>query len=178
MSVRAFAAHKPRIAVSAYVDAAALVVGQVSIGEDSSLWPMSVARGDIQTIRIGARSNIQDGSVLHVTHDGPHSPGGHALHIGDEVTVGHSAILHGCRIEDLCLIGMGSVVMDGALLKARTMLGAGSLVTPGQELTGQHLWMGRPARRVRALSEQEIAYLSYSAAHYVALKERHRGTSG
>ena len=175
MTLRTFENRTPRIATTAYVDPTALVIGDVSIGVDASLWPMVVARGDIQSIRIGARTNIQDGSILHVTHDGPLAPGGHALDIGDDVTVGHRVILHGCAIGDHCLIGMGAVIMDGAVLEPRVMLGAGSLVTPGKVLDGGYLWLGSPARRVRALRTEELAYLDYSSVHYVDLKNRHSG---
>ncbi len=173
MSIRVFENLIPRIAGTAFVDPTALVIGDVSIGADASLWPMVVARGDIQSITIGARTNIQDGSILHVTHDGPFSPGGHALHIGDDVTVGHRVVLHGCVIGDRCLIGMGSVLMDGARLEPHVILGAGSLVTPGKVLESGYLWLGSPARRVRPLRAEELAYLDYSSAHYVDLKNRH-----
>jgi carbonic anhydrase/acetyltransferase-like protein (isoleucine patch superfamily) len=173
MTIRVFENLTPRIASTAFVDPTALVIGDVEVGADASLWPMVVARGDIQSIRIGARTNIQDGSILHVTHDGPLSPGGHALRIGDDVTVGHRVILHGCTIGDLCLIGMGSVLMDGARLEPRVILGAGSLVTPGKVLEGDYLWLGSPVRRVRPLRAEELAYLAYSSTHYVDLKTRH-----
>ena len=173
MSIRVFENWVPQIDSTAYVDPTALVIGAVSIGPDASLWPMVVARGDIQSIHIGARTNIQDGSILHVTHDGPLSPGGHALRIGNDVTVGHRVILHGCAIGDHCLIGMGSVVMDGARLESRVILGAGSLVSPGKALEGGYLWLGSPARRVRPLRAEELAYLDYSSTHYVDLKNRH-----
>lgn len=174
MSARAFAGIRPRLGERVYVAPEATVIGDVSIGEDSSVWPMSVIRGDINRVEIGARTNIQDGSVLHVTHAGPHNPGGHPLRVGAEVTVGHHVILHGCTVLDRCLIGMGSTVMDGALIQSEVVLGAGSLVTPGKELTGGYLWLGRPARRIRPLDPDEVAYLRYSAAHYVDLKDRYR----
>ncbi len=177
MTIRVFEHLTPHIAATAYVDPTALVIGDVSIGNDASLWPMVVARGDIQSISIGARTNIQDGSILHVTHDGPLSPGGHALRIGDDVTVGHRVILHGCVIGDNCLIGMGAILMDGAQLESRALLGAGSLVPPGKILEGGYLWLGSPARRVRPLRPEELAFLEYSSAHYVDLKNRH-GAAG
>ncbi|KPK38299.1 MAG: hypothetical protein AMJ69_08770, partial [Gammaproteobacteria bacterium SG8_47] len=114
MAIRTYNGITPRIDASAFVDDTALVVGNVSIGADSSIWPFAVARGDVNQIHIGHRTNIQDHCVLHVTHDSGYNPGGHALHIGDEITVGHRVILHGCTIEDRCLIGMGAIVMDGA----------------------------------------------------------------
>ena len=174
MPVRRFEAHMPSIADSAYIDETALVIGDVEIGVDASLWPNVVARGDIHSIKIGDSTNIQDGSVLHVSHDSEFAPGGFSLVVGRGVTVGHMVLLHGCTIEDNCLIGMGSVVMDGALVRAGTMLGAGSLVAPGKIIEGGYLWHGRPARRVRALTDDEQRYLKYSAEHYVRLKNRHR----
>jgi carbonic anhydrase/acetyltransferase-like protein (isoleucine patch superfamily) len=171
--IRSFEKHAPDIHASAWVDATALVLGDVTIGADSSVWPMTVVRGDIHRIEIGARTNIQDGSVLHVTHDSRFVPGGRPLVVGDGVTVGHRVVLHACTIGDGCLIGMGSVVMDGAVVEAGVLLGAGSLVTPGKHLEGGYLWQGSPARRVRELTDQERAYLAYSAEHYVRLKNRH-----
>jgi len=169
-SIRPYKGIMPVIDNTAYVDPAAVVIGDVQIGADSSVWPMTAIRGDTNRIRIGERSNIQDGSVLHVTAPGPLSPDGYALSIGDDVTVGHKVVLHACTIEDGCLIGMGSVVLDGAIVRAGAMVGAGSVVSPGKELEGGYLYLGTPARQVRALSEKEKAYFSYSAKHYVALK--------
>ena len=174
MPIRSFENHTPHIAESAYIDPLALVLGNVEIGADASLWPQVVVRGDIQSIKIGDATNIQDGSVLHVSHDSDYAPGGFPLVIGRRVTVGHMAILHGCYIEDECLIGMGSIVMDGAVVQAGAMLGAGSLVSPGTVIEGGYLWLGRPARRVRPLTAEEQVYLTYSAEHYVRLKNRHR----
>lgn len=174
MPVRPFEEHIPRIAASAYVDPTAIVLGDVEIGPDASLWPQVVVRGDVNSIKIGDSTNIQDGSVLHVSHDSAFAPGGFPLVIGRGVTVGHLAVLHGCTIEDQCLIGMGSLVLDGAVLRSGALLGAGSLVSPGMIVEGGFLWLGRPARRVRALSADERRYLAYSAEHYVRLKNRHR----
>ncbi len=174
MTIRRFENITPVIDASAYVDDAALVIGDVAIGANSSLWPFVVARGDVNAIRIGARTNIQDHSVLHVTHDGPYNPGGHALHIGDEVTVGHRVILHGCTVEDRCLIGMGATIMDGALVRSQCMVAAGSLVPPGKELESGYLWLGSPVRRQRELRADELAAIAYSAQHYQRLKDRHR----
>lgn len=174
MPIRSFETRTPRIAASAYIDLTAVVIGDVEVGADASLWPNVVVRGDIHCIKIGDNTNIQDGSVLHVSHDSEFAPGGFSLLVGRGVTVGHMVILHGCTIEDNCLIGMGSVVMDGARIQAGTMLGAGSLVSPGMILEAGYLWLGRPARRVRVLTPDERRYLAYSAEHYVRLKNRHR----
>ena len=173
--IRVFQGMAPVIAPTAYVDEAALVIGDVTVGEDASLWPMAVARGDVHAITIGARTNIQDGSVLHVTQDNRFSPGGFPLRIGADVTVGHHVTLHACTVEDLCLIGMGSTVLDGAVIRSRVMVGAGSLVTPGKALESGFLYLGSPAKKARPLTDRELSYLTFSAAHYVELKNRHQG---
>ncbi len=173
--IRSFLDWTPQIAPSAWVDEQATVVGQVTIGADSSIWPQAVIRGDIHRIEIGARTNVQDGSVLHVTHDSRYSPGGAPLLIGNDVTVGHNATLHACTIGNGCLIGMGSIVLDKAVLADGVMLGAGALVPPGKRLEGGYLWVGAPARRVRPLRDEEREYLLYSARHYVELMRRHAG---
>lgn len=174
MSVRPFETMLPGIHATAYVDPSAVVIGDVSLGADSSLWPMVVARGDVNFIRIGVRSNIQDGTILHVTHRHAAVPAGHPLIIGDEVTVGHRAVLHGCTIGDRCLVGMGAMVLDGAVIEPEVLLGAGSLVTPGKVLQGGYLWLGSPARRVRPLSGAEREQFRYSADRYVELKQQHQ----
>lgn len=177
VSVRNFENIEPVIAASAYVDETALVIGDVTIGDDASLWPKVVARGDVNTIHIGARTNIQDGTILHVSHDSEFAPGGFALHIGADITVGHQAILHGCTVEDRCLIGMAATVMDGAIVRSGAIVGAGSLVPPGRELEGGYLWVGSPARKARPLRPEEQGFLEYSAGHYVELKNRHMGSA-
>lgn len=173
MSIRSFEKHHPQLGEKVFVDPTALVLGQVAIGDDSSIWPMATIRGDVHSISIGARTSIQDGSVLHVTHAGPYEPEGHNLIIGNDVTVGHKAMIHGCIIEDRCLIGMGAVIMDGAIIHSHVILGANSLVPPGRELQGGFLWVGSPARKIRALTEEEIGFFEYSAGNYVKLKDRH-----
>ncbi|GMR07437.1 MAG: gamma carbonic anhydrase family protein [Gammaproteobacteria bacterium] len=178
MTIKTFAGISPEISSSAYVDEAALVLGEVTLAEDVSIWPMSVVRGDVNRIEIGARTNIQDGSVLHVTHDSEYAPGGFPLLIGEDVTVGHKVILHACTVGNYCLVGMGATVLDGAVLEDRVMLGAGSLVSPGKVLEGGYLWLGSPARRVRELTASELAWLEYSSRHYVELKQRHQAALG
>ena len=173
MSVRKFEQTVPQLAASAYVDDTALVIGDVTLEADVSLWPKVVARGDVNSIHVGARSNIQDGTILHVSHDSEFAPGGFALHIGADITVGHQAILHGCTVEDRCLIGMAATVMDGAVVQSGAIVGAGSLVPPGRPLQGGYLWVGSPARQARPLRPEEEGFLDYSAAHYVELKNRH-----
>lgn len=175
MAIRPFMNIHPTLGTNAYVDEMALAVGDVMLGDDTSLWPFVVARGDVQKIVIGARTNIQDGSVLHVTQDNQFNPGGFGLRIGNDVTVGHGVILHGCTIEDRVLIGMGSIILDGAVVKENAMVAAGSLVSPGKVLDGGFLWLGRPAKKVRPLTDEELAYLEYSARHYVQVKNKHMG---
>ena len=172
-NIRSFEGLHPRIAADAWVDETALVIGDVEIGPGSSVWPLCVVRGDIHLIRIGGMTNVQDGSVLHVTHDSDFNPGGYPLIIGDRVTIGHKVMLHGCEIGDRCLIGMASVVMDGAVVEPEVILGAGSLVTPGKVLTGGWLWRGSPARRVRELTRKERDFFDYSAENYCRLARRH-----
>jgi carbonic anhydrase/acetyltransferase-like protein (isoleucine patch superfamily) len=170
MAIRPYKNILPTIGRNVYVDESAVVIGDVVLGHDVSVWPMCSLRGDVNLIRIGARSNIQDGTIVHVTYPHESLPGGHATVIGDDVTVGHQCILHGCTVESLCLIGMGSSILDGAVLRRGVFLGAGSLVTEGKELEGGYLWMGRPAKKVRALTAEEKAWFEYSARHYVNLK--------
>jgi carbonic anhydrase/acetyltransferase-like protein (isoleucine patch superfamily) len=177
MAIRPYKKVLPRVAVSAYVDEAAVVIGDVEIGADSSIWPMCVLRGDVNSIRVGARSNIQDGTIVHVTHRHAGRPEGHPSVIGDDVTIGHHVTLHGCRIGHRCLIGMGSVIMDGAELQDEVLLGAGSLVTEGAKLESGYLWLGRPARRIRPITDAERDWFRYSAQNYVDLKNDYLGAT-
>lgn len=173
MSVRPYQGIYPTLGESVFIDESAIVIGDVTIGEESSIWPLTAVRGDVNKITIGSRTNIQDGSVLHVTHPHKNHPDGFALHVGNNVTVGHKVILHGCDVGDNCLIGMGSIIMDGAQIFPGTMLGAGSLVTPGKQLESGFLYMGTPARKIRQLTDEEKGWLEYSATHYVNLKNRY-----
>jgi carbonic anhydrase/acetyltransferase-like protein (isoleucine patch superfamily) len=160
----------PRIATSAFIHASAQIIGDIDIGEEVSVWCNAVIRGDVNSIAIGNGSNIQDLSVLHVSHKTPHNPEGAPLRIGARVTVGHSVILHGCTIGDECLIGMGSIVMDQAVLQPQVLLGAGSLVPEGKVLQSGYLYLGRPVKQIRPLTPDEIAYFNYSAEHYIKLQ--------
>ena len=175
MTIRTLQGKTPDIADSAFVDESAVVIGDVTIGEDSSIWPMTVVRGDVQKITIGKRTNIQDACVLHVAHDCKYTPGGFALSIGDGVTAGHRATLHACTIGDYCLIGMSATIMDGAVLGDRLIIGAGSLVLAGKQLEGGYLYVGSPAKQLRPLNEEELNSLEYSADHYVEVKNMHMG---
>lgn len=171
MAIRKYKTTAPRIASSVYIDESAVVIGDVEIGDDSSVWPMCVLRGDSNSIRIGTRTNVQDGTVIHVTHAYSAAPSGYPVVIGDNVSIGHSVTAHGCTIEDRTLIGMGCTILDGAIVHSEVLLGAGSLVTEEQELESGYLWLGRPARRVRRLNEEEQSWFDYIAKHYQQLKD-------
>ena len=174
MTIRDFQGITPRIAETAFVDETAVVIGDVTIGADSSIWPMTVARGDVHSITIGERTNIQDASVLHVTHDGKYTPAGYPLVVGNDVTVGHRVTLHACTVGNLCLIGMSATIMDGAVIGDKTIIAAGSLIPTGKELEGGYLYVGSPAKRIRELTDQELESLEYSANHYVKMKDQHK----
>ncbi|OGT31818.1 MAG: gamma carbonic anhydrase family protein [Gammaproteobacteria bacterium RIFCSPHIGHO2_12_FULL_35_23] len=175
MAIRQFAGITPIVPSSAFVDEMALVLGDVVLGEQCSVWSMTVIRGDVHRIRIGARTNIQDGSVLHVTHFGEYNGTGFPLIVGNDVTVGHGVVLHACTVGDRCLIGMHSTLLDGAIIENEVMIGAHSLVTPGKLLESGYLYCGSPVKKMRALTSQEIKFLQYSANHYVELKNKHQG---
>lgn len=173
MTIRNFEDYQPDIHESAYIDDKALVSGNVKIGQESSIWPMTVVRGDVNKIRIGKRSNIQDGAVLHVTHGSEFTTeDGFPLIIGDDITVGHSAVLHACTIHNRSLIGMGAIVLDGAVIEEEVIVGAGSLVPPNKQLESGYLWLGSPVKKARALTDKERSFLAYSAKHYVNLAKR------
>jgi carbonic anhydrase/acetyltransferase-like protein (isoleucine patch superfamily) len=172
--IRPFLDLTPRIAADAWIDDSAVIIGDVEVGPQASVWPLCAVRGDIHSISIGARSNIQDGSVIHVTHDSGYNPGGFPVVIGEEVTVGHKVMLHGCTIGDNCLIGMGSIVLDGAEIESRVILGAGSLVPQGKVLESGHLYLGSPVKKIRPLTDREQQFLDYVAGNYVKLAQQHR----
>ncbi len=172
--IRSFRDKTPQIGDQVYIDETAVVIGDVTIGDRSSVWPLTAIRGDINRITIGADSNIQDGSVLHVTHRGEFSPEGAELIIGDQVTVGHKVLLHGCRIGNQCLIGMGSIVTDNAVIEDRVMIGSGSLVPPGKRLESGYLYLGNPVKQKRPLSDREIEFFAYVSEHYVKLARDYR----
>lgn len=166
--VRAYGALRPRIAGTAWLAPGAVVVGDVAIGDGSSIWYGSVVRGDVCPITIGARTNVQDLSVLHVTKDV------FPLLVGDEVTIGHHATVHGCRVGDGALIGIGAIVLDGAEIGAEALVGAGAVVTPGFRVPAGHLALGAPARVVRELSADERRLQRERALHYVEVARVHR----
>ncbi len=174
MAISKFGDIAPQLATGAWVHDSAQVIGDVVLGEESSVWPNATVRGDVNFIRIGKQSNIQDGSVLHVTHKRDSDPQGAALVIGDRVTVGHNVVLHGCTIGNECLIGMGSIILDRAVLQDRVMIGAGSLVPPGKVLRSGYLYLGSPVREIRPLNDEELASFNYSANNYVNLMKKYR----
>jgi carbonic anhydrase/acetyltransferase-like protein (isoleucine patch superfamily) len=156
-----------------FVDESAVVIGDVTLGNHVSIWPTAVVRGDVESIKIGDGSNVQDGSVLHVTHAGTYTNQGHPLIIGKGVTIGHKAVVHACSVGDYCLIGIGAIILDDAVLEDYVILGAGSVVPPGKRLESGYLYVGSPARQVRQLKESEKEFLEYSSEHYIYLKNEH-----
>jgi carbonic anhydrase/acetyltransferase-like protein (isoleucine patch superfamily) len=172
-SVRTYLGMTPKLGERVFVDPTGLVLGDVTLGDDCSVWPMAVIRGDMHRIRIGDRTSIQDGSVLHITHAGPFNPDGYPLEIGDDVTVGHKALLHGCKIGNRVLVGMGAIVMDGAVVEDEVIIAAGSVVTPGKTLESGYLYRGSPAKQARQISDKEREFFRYSANNYVKLKDKH-----
>jgi carbonic anhydrase/acetyltransferase-like protein (isoleucine patch superfamily) len=172
-SLRNFQGKAPAIGKRVLIDPSAVVLGQVTLEDDVSVWPQVAIRGDMHHIRVGARTSVQDGCVLHITHAGPYNADGWPLDIGCDVTIGHSATLHGCVIGDRVLVGMGAVVMDGAIVENDVVIAAGALVTPGKRLCSGFLYGGSPAREMRALSEKEMDYFTYSANNYLQLKDKH-----
>lgn len=163
----------PQVGEKVMVDATSVVIGDVRIADDVGIWPLVVIRGDVNYVEIGARSNIQDGSVLHVTHKSSYNPEGNPLIIGEDVTVGHKVMLHGCIIGNRVLVGMGSILLDGAVIEDDVMIGAGSLVPQNKRLESGYLYLGSPVKQIRPLKEEEIAGLKYSANNYVKWKDEY-----
>lgn len=174
INIASFLTHHPDISNSAWVHQSANVIGNVSIHEHVSIWCGAVLRGDVNSITIGHHTNIQDLCVLHVSHPTLDKPAGSPLTIGNYVTCGHGVILHGCHLEDECLIGMGSLIMDDAIIEKNVIVGAGSLVSERKVLKSGYLYLGRPAKQIRKLTDDEIAYFRLSADYYVALAKNHK----
>ena len=169
-----FGGKAPRVSPDAFVATGARLIGDIDIGPDASIWYNCVLRGDVNRISIGARTNIQDGSVIHVDSPKPGHESGHATVIGAEVLIGHMAMVHGCILHDRAFVGLGSIVMDGCEIESEAMLAAGAMLTPGKRIPAGQLWAGRPAKYVRDLSPEELAGQREGVAHYVALAKAHR----
>jgi len=169
-SIRSYKSISPQIGQSVYIDTSSVLVGDIKIGDDSSIWPLVAVRGDVNHIHIGDRTNIQDGSVLHVTHKNAENPEGYPLLIGNDVTIGHKVMLHGCTIKDRVLVGMGAIVLDGVVVEQDVMIGAGSLVPPNKVLESGYLYVGSPVKQARPLNDKERAFLQKSADNYVQNK--------
>ena len=172
-NIQSFQGHFPIVASGVYVHNSATVIGHVNLAENVSVWPGAVIRGDINFIKIGAGSNIQDCAVLHVNHQSAYDPAGSPLIIGNNVTIGHAVILHGCTIDDESLIGMGSIVMDKVVVQKHVIVAAGSLVPEGKVLESGYLYMGSPVKKIRALTADEITFLMVSAQNYIQLKNQY-----
>ncbi len=170
-NIRPYKGISPKIGDKCFIDNSAVIVGDVTIADNASIWPLVAARGDVNTISIGARTNIQDGSVLHVTRKSKANPLGNPLVIGNDVTVGHKCMLHGCHLGDRILVGMGAIIMDGVVVEDDVFIGAGSLVPPNKTLISGYLYVGNPVKQARPLKESEAAFLKQSALNYVELKD-------
>ncbi|MBU2115702.1 MAG: gamma carbonic anhydrase family protein [Gammaproteobacteria bacterium] len=173
MTIRAYKGITPKLATGVYVDESSVLVGDIELAEDVSIWPLVAARGDVNFIRIGARTNIQDGSVLHLSRPSKGKPEGSPLVIGEDVTIGHKVMLHGCTLGNRILVGMGAIVMDDVVVEDEVIIGAGSLVPPGKRLQSGYLYVGSPVKQARPLNEAEKAFLAESAANYVQLKNEY-----
>ena len=173
MTIRSYKGITPTYDNSVYIDESSVLVGDISLGKDSSVWPLVAARGDVNYIRIGERTNIQDGSVLHLTRASKSNPDGYPLIIGNDVTVGHKVMLHGCQLGNRILVGMGAVVMDNAIVEDDVIIGGGSLVPPNKRLESGYLYVGSPVKQARPITEQERAFLKISADNYVQLKDEY-----
>lgn len=171
--IRAYKGITPTLGKGTYIDSSSVLVGDIELADDVSIWPLVAARGDVNYIRIGARSNIQDGSVLHLSRPSKGKPEGSPLIIGEDVTVGHKVMLHGCTLGNRILVGMGAIVMDDVVVEDDVIIGAGSLVPPGKRLQSGYLYVGSPAKQARPLNAAEKAFLSESAANYVHLKNEY-----
>lgn len=173
MSLHPFRGHTPKLGQAVFVDDQAYVLGEVTLGDDASVWPGAVVRGDMHRIQVGARTSVQDGAVLHITHASDYNPDGWPLTIGEDVTIGHQACLHGCTIGNEVLVGIGATVLDGAVVEDQVVIGAGTLVPPGKRLESGYLYVGSPARQKRPLTEKEKSFFKYSAANYCKLKDEY-----
>lgn len=174
-NIRSYLNTTPQVADSCYIDPMAVVVGDVILAENVSVWPFAVIRGDVNSIRIGKNSNIQDHAMLHVSHKKADQPEGSPLVIGEDVTIGHHVTLHGCTIGNRVLIGINSIILDNVVIPDDVMIGAGTLVPPNKVLESGWLYVGSPAKKLRPLTEKEIAFLPYSAQNYVKVSRNYLG---
>ena len=165
--LRPYLDKRPQLGDRVYIDPASTVIGDVVLGDDCSVWPAAVIRGDMHRIRVGQRCSIQDGAVLHITHASDYNPNGWPLTVGDDVTVGHQAVLHGCTVGSRVLIGVGAIVMDGAVIPDETIVGAGCMVPPGKQLESGYVYVGNPVKQLRPLTDGERAFFTYTAGNYV-----------
>lgn len=173
MPLRIYKSIAPKLGERCYVDESSVIAGDVILDDDASIWPLVAARGDVNHIRIGKRSNVQDGTVLHVTRKSAQNPNGFPLIIGEDVTVGHKCMLHGCELGNRILVGMGAIIMDGVVVEDDVFIGAGTLVPPNKRLESGYLYVGNPMQKKRPLKESEIAFLKQSAVNYVLLKDEY-----
>ncbi|HKN04589.1 MAG TPA: gamma carbonic anhydrase family protein [Buttiauxella sp.] len=171
--LRPFQKTYPDIGQRVMLDRSSVVIGDVRLADDVSIWPLVAIRGDVNFVAIGARSNIQDGSVLHVTHKSSYKPEGNPLVVGEDVTVGHKVMLHGCTIGNRVLVGMGSILLDGVVIEDDVMIGAGSLVPQNKRLASGYLYIGSPVKQIRPLTPEELEGLKYSANNYVRWKDEY-----
>ena len=172
--VRAFNGITPKMGKGVFIDSSAVVIGDVVLGDDVSVWPCAVIRGDMHYIRVGSRTSVQDNVVLHITHASENfNPEGFPLNIGEDVTIGHAAVLHGCTVCNRVLIGIGAIVNDGAVIEDDVILGAGALVPPGKRLESGYVYVGNPVKQLRPLSEAERSFLPYSPQNYIELKNQY-----
>jgi carbonic anhydrase/acetyltransferase-like protein (isoleucine patch superfamily) len=178
MNIRRHQGMQPVLGTRVWVDPSAVVIGDVELGDDVSVWPLTVIRGDMHRIRIGARTSVQDGAVLHITHASDYNPGGWPLLIGEDVTIAHQAMLHGCTIGNRVLIGMKAMVMDGAVIEDEVIIAAGAVVPPGKSCESGFVYMGAPAKQQRPISEKERSFFRYTAANYVKLKDKYLADAG
>ena len=169
--LRRYLSHTPKLGTNTYIDPASVVIGDVSLGDDCSVWPGAIIRGDMHSISVGARTSVQDNAVLHITHASDYNPDGWPLTIGEDVTIGHSAVLHGCTIGNRVLVGIGATVLDGATVEDEVVIGAGTLVPPGKRLESGYLYIGSPCKQARPLKDSEKSFFKYSAQNYVKLKD-------
>lgn len=172
-SIRSYRGITPTLGERVYIDPAAVVIGDVTLGDDVSVWPGAVIRGDMHFVKVGHRTNVQDNAVLHITHASDYNPGGWPLTIGDDVVIGHSAVVHGCTLGDRILVGIGSIVNDGAVIEDEVIIGAGCVVPPGKVLKSGNVYVGNPCKPLRAVTENELRFFTYSPANYVKLKNEY-----